>query len=90
MSNKSKVKSVGGVVFCVAVGIDNPSVDLFGRQLTAVSPVAALTIHWIVIHYRDCASLTLCTREAELIRHLLVPRKCRVCCKLKAADPKIM
>ena len=47
----------------VAVGIDNPSVDLFGRQLTAVSPVAALTIHWIVIHYRDCASLTLHTRE---------------------------
>jgi len=28
------------------------------RQLTAVSPVAALTVHRTVIHYRDCASLT--------------------------------
>ena len=27
-------------------------------------PVAALTVHRTVIHYRDCASLTLCTREA--------------------------
>ena len=72
------MRTVGGVVLCVAVGIDNPSVDLFGRQLTAVSPVAALTIHWIVIHYRDCASLTLCTREADRIRHLLVPRKCHL------------
>ena len=33
MSNKSKVKSVGGVVLRVEVGIDNPSVDLFGRHL---------------------------------------------------------
>ena len=72
------MRAVGGVVLRVAVGIDNPSVDLFGRQLTAVSPVAALTIHWIVIHYRDCASLTLCTRETDLIRHLLIPRKCHL------------
>ena len=28
-------------------------------QFSAENPVAALTIHRIVIHYRDCASLTL-------------------------------
>ena len=29
------------------------------RQLcSAEHPVAALTAHWAVIHYRDCASLT--------------------------------
>ncbi len=28
-------------------------------QIAAAIPVAALTVHWTVIHYRDCASLTL-------------------------------
>ncbi len=27
-------------------------------QFAAANPVAALTAHWTVIHYRDCASLT--------------------------------
>ncbi len=27
-------------------------------QFAAANPVAALTAHWAVIHYRDCASLT--------------------------------
>ena len=35
----------------------NPSV-CYRRQLAAASPVAALTVHWTVIHYRDCASFT--------------------------------
>jgi len=33
-------------------------------QCSAEHPVAALTAHWAVIHYRDCASLTLYTRES--------------------------
>ena len=49
---------------CHDWGIDNPDRGLFGRQLPAGNPVAALTVHWTVIHYRDCASLTLYTREA--------------------------
>ena len=43
---------------CHDWGIDNPDLGLFGRQLPAGNPVAALTVHWTVIHYRDCASLT--------------------------------
>ena len=30
----------------------------FARQLPAGNPVAALTVHRTVIHYRDCALLT--------------------------------
>ena len=36
-----------------------PPARLAPRQLPAGSPVAALTVHRTVIHYRDCASLTL-------------------------------
>ena len=32
-------------------------------QLPAGNPVAALAVHRTAIHYRDCASLTLYTRE---------------------------
>ena len=40
----------------------NPSVS-FADSLGAARPVAALTADRAVIHYRDCASLTLYTRE---------------------------
>ena len=48
-------------------------------QLAAASPVAALTVHRTVIHYRDCASLTLYTRGPlrsgqNRITHLRVMR----------------
>ena len=36
------------------------------RQLAAASPVAALTVPRTVIHYRDCASLTLTSVGAEI------------------------
>ena len=36
----------------------SPSVS-FADSLAAARPVAALTVHRTVIHYRDCASLTL-------------------------------
>ena len=49
---------------CHDWGIDNPDRGLFGRQLPAGNPVAALTVHWTVIHYRDGASLTPYTGEA--------------------------
>ena len=49
---------------CHDWGIGNPDRGLFGRQLPAGNPVAALTVHWTVIHYRDCASLTPYTGEA--------------------------
>ena len=39
------------------------SLSRLRRQLPAGNPVAALTAHRAVIHYRDCASLTLYTRE---------------------------
>ena len=40
-----------------------PQLVLAGCQSPAGDPVAALTVHRTVIHYRDCASLTLYTRE---------------------------
>ena len=42
----------------------NPSVTALPCQLPAGNPVAALAVHRTAIHYRDCASLTLYTREA--------------------------
>ena len=43
----------------------NPSDPAYaGPGKLRLSPVAALTLHRSVIHYRHCASLTLYTREA--------------------------
>ena len=42
----------------------NPSVSLRRASCLRATPVAALTVHRTVIHYRDDASLTLYTREA--------------------------
>ena len=56
-------KMTGGVP---SYNKDTPSVFAFGESSALRStPVAALTVHWTVIHYRDCALLTLITKEAR-------------------------
>ncbi len=55
------------IIMICQISLHNPSVKGIARQclcqLAAASPVAALTAHRAVIHYRNCASLTLYTRE---------------------------
>ena len=46
--------------------MENAPPGLVIRQLPAGSPVAALTVHRTVIHYRDCASLTLASAGGEV------------------------